>query len=183
MGSPTLLFLGKEMKDNTGITEKIRGLAAVACEDVGLELVDVSLSGGGSRSLLRVIVDKEGGVLISDCEKTSRAIEAFLDVEDLIKGPYVLEVSSPGLDRPLLRQADFEKNVGKLARVITTDRIDDMTFFVGRITDVGEGWIRLKMEKKERPKKGMPERLSDEGRDCFIPINKISKARLEIEMK
>lgn len=182
MGSPTLLFC-KDMENNGTIIEKIRRLAAEAAENEGLELVDVALSGSGRRALLRVTVDKEDGVTIADCERTSRGLEALLDVEDPIRSAYVLEVSSPGMDRPLVKQADFAKSVGKQARIVTSENIAGVTFFIGRITDVGDGWIRLKIEKKEKTKKGVPERLSEESEDLFIPLDKISKARLEIEIK
>jgi ribosome maturation factor RimP len=157
--------------DTKTVKEKLHDLASRAAEDEGLELVSAELLGSGKRRLLRVTVDKEGGVTISNCERMSRSIEALLDVEDPIKGPYVLEVSSPGLDRPLTGQRDFGKNIGKLARIVTTEKTDNQTFIVGRIIDVGEGWIRLKIEKK------------GEGKDIFVPMDTITKARLEIEIK
>lgn len=176
MGLPTLLFYQsiriKTMDKNT-IKQKIHELASQVAEDEGLELVSVDILGTGKRTILKVVVDKEGGVTIGDCEKMSRSLEALLDVEDPIKGPYVLEVSSPGLDRPLIKQTDFERNIEKLARIITTEKIDNQTFFIGRIIDVGEGWIRLKLGRKGDKEK--------EGKDIFIPMDKISKARLEIE--
>jgi ribosome maturation factor RimP len=161
----------KTMDKNT-IKHKIHELASQVAEDEGLELVSVDILGTGRRTMLKVVVDKEGGVTVGDCEKMSRSLEALLDVEDPIKGPYVLEVSSPGLDRPLLTQADFERNIEKLARIVTSEKINNQTFFIGRIIDVGEGWIRLKIEKKG---------AKEESKDIFIPMDKISKARLEIE--
>jgi ribosome maturation factor RimP len=155
------------------IRQKINELASKVVEDEGFEIVSADILGGGRKTILKIVIDKEGGVTIGDCERISRSLEAILDVEDLIKMPYILEVSSPGLDRPLIKQKDFEKNMGKLARVITTERIDNQTFFIGRIIDVGEGWIRLKIEKKG-DKEG-------KSKDIFIPIDKISKANLEIE--
>jgi ribosome maturation factor RimP len=163
-------FILVAMKTNA-TKQKVYELALQVAEDEGLELVSVDILGTGKRTILKVIVDKEGGVTVGDCEKMSRHLEAILDVEDPIKWPYVLEVSSTGLDRPLVKQTDFERNIGNLARVITTERIDNQTFFIGRITDVGEGWIRLNLGKK------------GEGKDVFIPMDKISKARLEINWK
>jgi ribosome maturation factor RimP len=168
VGLPTLLFyrsIWPGYMDRIAIKQKIFELASRVAEDEGLELVSADILGTGKRTMLRVVVDKIGGVTVGDCEKMSRSLEALLDVEDPIKGPYVLEVSSPGLDRPLSTQADFERSIEKLARIITTEKIDNQTFFIGRIIDVGEGWIRLKLDKK----------------DIFIPMDKISKARLEIE--
>ncbi|MBF0507031.1 MAG: ribosome maturation factor RimP [Nitrospirae bacterium] len=151
--------------------DRIYLLARQAAEDEGLELISTDLLGSGRRLLLRVIVDKTGGVTVGDCERMSRGLEALLDVEDPIRGSYVLEVSSPGLDRPLATQRDFEKNIGKLVRITTAEKIDGQTFFIGRLVDVGEGWVRLKMDAKGGEK------------DIFIPSDKISKARLEIEIK
>lgn len=150
---------------------KIQTLAAQAAEDEGLELVGVDLLGKGKGMLLRVVVDKESGVTIGDCERMSRGLEALLDVEDPIRGSYVLEVSSPGLDRPLADRRDFERQIDKLARIVTTEKLDNQTFFIGRIIDVGEGWVRLRIEQKGG------------GKDLFIPLEKIAKARLEIEIK
>lgn len=174
---------GMEM-ETSPVRKKVYDLASRLVEDEGLELVDVEVLGKGKRLLLRVIVDREGGVRISDCEKISRELEALLDVEDPIQGPYMLEVSSPGLDRPLVKQADFEKSIGKLARVVTKERIDNQTFLLGRITDVGEGWIRLRPEP-QNPVKGKRKKAVDEeqagANDIFISLDQISKARLEIE--
>lgn len=158
------------MDENEART-KVRDLAQQAAEDEGLELVSADLLGRGKRTLLRVVVDKEAGVTIADCERMSRCLEALLDVEDPIKSSYVLEVSSPGLDRPLTSRRDFERNVGKLARVVTSREVDGATFFVGRIVDVGDDWIRLTLEAKGG------------SRDIFIPLSAVSKARLEIEMR
>lgn len=151
------------------IKQKIYELASQAAEDEGLELVSADMFGSGKKILLRIMVDKKEGVTISDCERMSRSLEALLDVEDPIKGPYILEVSSPGIDRPLIKQADFEKNIEKLVRIVTKEKIDDQTFFIGRIIDVGKGWIRIRLENKKK------------SRDIFIPMDKISKAKLEIE--
>ncbi len=169
MGFPHFFILVVERFMNTAdIRQKVYDMALQTAEDLGLELVGVDLSGKGRRVLLRVFVDKEGGVTIGDCERMSRSLEALLDVEDPIKGPYVLEVSSPGLDRPLIKQRDFDRAVGRLVRIVLSEKIDNQTFFIGRIIDVGEGWIRLKIEKKNE-------------KDIYIPFNKISRANLEIE--
>jgi ribosome maturation factor RimP len=153
------------------VKHKVHMLASQASEGEGVELISADVLGSGRKLLLRVVVDKPGGVTIGDCEKVSRSLEALLDVEDPIEGSYVLEVSSPGLDRPLTTERDFEKNIGRLARVVTIEKMDGQTFFVGRITDAGNGWVRIRIEAKGGEK------------DIFIPLGNISKARLEIEMK
>ncbi len=162
------------------LKEKITELAGQVAEDEGIELYDVVVLGAGRKTLVRVIIDKESGVTVGDCERISRGLEALLDVEDLIKTPYMLEVSSPGLDRPLTKMKDFERSRGKLARITTTEKIGNESFFIGRIIDTGENWIRLQLEEKTT--KGAPKKKSSEKpEDVFIPFEKISKAKLEIE--
>ncbi len=150
------------------LKQRIYELASDIAANEGVELYDIQIH-SGRRSLLKVIIDKDGGVTVDDCEKMSKSLGALLDVEDFIKTPYTLEVSSPGIDRPLVRQRDFEKNIGKLIRLVTLEKVDNQTFFIGRISDVGDNWIRLSFDKKGRDK------------DLFIPLDKISKAKLEIE--
>jgi len=165
--------------------EKVSELAAEVAGDLQLELVSVEVTGRGRRSMVRIVIDKEGGVTIADCEKMSRSLEALLDVEDPIPGTYMLEVGSPGLDRPLHSQRDYERSVGKLARIVTTGQIGNRTVFVGRIVDVGEGWIRLQLENKggSTPQKGRkPGAVRGEPpEEIIVPLDKIAKARLEIE--
>lgn len=149
--------------------KKILELAAAAASDYGYELAGVTLFGRGKRALLRVVIDKEGGVSLNDCEIFSRRLESMLDVEDPIAGPFTLEVSSPGLDRPLMKTEDFRKNFGKLVRIITRERIDNQTFFTGRLGEVRDDIISLLTSNGNKP--------------VSIPVNIISKARLEIELK
>src|SRR5436305_11035941 len=91
------------------ILEKVRQLAGPLAAQEGLELVDVELGGGGGRQTLRLFIDKPSGVSLEDCTAVSRAVSVALDVEDPISGAYDLEVSSPGLDRPLRTAEHFEK--------------------------------------------------------------------------
>lgn len=150
------------------LKQKIFDLASDIAAYEGFELYDVQIH-SGRRSLLKVIIDKDSGVTIDDCERMSKSLGALLDVEDLIKTPYTLEVSSPGIDRPLVKPRDFQKNIGRLIRVVTKDKIENQTFFIGRLSDVGENWIRLTFDKKGKSK------------DLFIPVDKILRAKLEIE--
>ncbi|MDX9714722.1 MAG: ribosome maturation factor RimP [Dissulfurispiraceae bacterium] len=162
------------------IKEKVMQIAAAAARDEGIELVDVEVKGSSRRPIIRVTVDKENGITIGECEKLSRAIEALMDVEDPVSGPYMLEVSSPGIDRPLKNSADFIKSIGKLARVITADKINEQTFFLGRIVDAAEGWIRLKPEDKAKKRPASSRKETDNS--VIIPLEKITKAKLEIEI-
>jgi len=145
---------------------RVLKLAEQIADEQGVEIFDVELLGKG-KFLLRVTIDREGGVTLDDCERFSRTLGAVLDVEDFFTGPYTLEISSPGLDRPLKGIKDFEKNIGKLARVITVEKIENQKFFIGRIMKVDNDFIRLLVNKLE----------------IDIPFEKISKARLEVELK
>ena len=148
------------------IKNKVSRLAKQVAEEQEVELFDIELS-GRYKLLLRVTIDKEGGVTLDDCERFSRNLEAILDVENPIPVSYNLEVSSPGLDRPLRELKDFEKNVGKLARIITVEKIEDQNLFIGRISMVNSKSLRLLVNDRE----------------IDIPFEKILRARLEVELK
>ena len=152
----------------SSIKNRISALAESISGGYGVNVVDIELAGSARRTIVRVFIDKEGGVTLEDCATFSRALSASLDVEDFIKSAYVLEVSSPGLDRPLRTIRDFDMNIGKLARVITREKITDQNFFSGRIAGVDDSNIRL---------------ILDHSREVIIPFDQISKARLEIEIK
>jgi ribosome maturation factor RimP len=107
------------------IIEKVRGIAAPLAGAEGLELVDVELAGPGGHPTLRLYIDKEGGVSLDDCTSLSRAVSAALDVEDPIDGAYDLEVSSPGLERPLRTPEHFQKFLGQRVRVKTFGPLAD----------------------------------------------------------
>ncbi len=148
------------------IKQKISELTRQVADEQGLEIFDIELLGKG-KLLLRVVIDKEGGVTLDDCERYSKSFGAVLNVEDPFPGPYTLEISSPGLDRPLKGIKDFEKNIGKLIRIVTVEKIENQGFFIGRIMKVDSNFIKLLVNKRE----------------IDIPFEKISKARLEVELK
>jgi len=145
---------------------RVSHLIEPVIESLGIELDELEFKRMKGKALLRVFIDREGGVTIDDCERVSREIEAVLDVEDPIPYSYVLEVSSPGLDRPLRRPEDFRKYSGSRARVITIDPIDKQNFFVGQIVEAGDNDIQILLQKE---------------RTVTIPYENISKARLEVE--
>ena len=101
------------------ILERVRQLAAPLAAREGAELLEVELGGPGGRQTLRLYIDKPGGVSLEDCTSVSRAVSAALDVEDPIAGAYDLEVSSPGIDRPLRTPEHFQKFAGEKVRVRT----------------------------------------------------------------
>jgi ribosome maturation factor RimP len=149
------------------VEEKVLGLAGEVARALGVSVEGVELLGQGRRKLLRVTIDKEGGVTLDDCEAFSHDIEALLDVEDPILGSYTLEVSSPGLDRPLRGPGDFGKSVGKLVRVVTRQKVENQNFFIGRISGVSGDGIRLTLKGD---------------RQVEILFDNISRARLEVEL-
>ncbi len=146
---------------------KIKELADSIAAQHAVEIVDIELAGSSGKPLIRIFIDKENGVTLDECGKFSRALSALFDVEDPVPTAYILEVSSPGLDRPLKSLRDFERSIGKLVRIITSVKIEQQNIFTGRITGVGGGNITLSVNDKE----------------IEIPFDQISKARLEIELK
>ncbi|MHB1951750.1 MAG: ribosome maturation factor RimP, partial [Acidiferrobacteraceae bacterium] len=113
--------------------ERVRAVIEPAVRALGYELVDVELAGQGRNALLRIYIDHPEGVTVEDCAAASRQVSAALDVEDPIPGRYTLEVSSPGLDRPLRRQEDFTRFKGALVRVRTVAPIMGRRNFTGRL--------------------------------------------------
>lgn len=160
----------KELKD------LINNYAREISEQEGVELLEVEIYPGGKGLILRVFIDKENGVTIKDCENFSRALEAILDVEDPIKTSYILEVSSPGLDRPLKEKRDFQKNIGRAVKITTKEKIADRTFFIGKLIDVGDDWIRI--ELIEQGGRGIKKKEKSEL--LYIPLAKILKAQIHI---
>lgn len=153
--------------DKNALEIKVAGIIEPVIKALGIELYSIELSTERGRLLLRVFIDKEGGVTIDDCELVSREIGSVLEVEDPIERAYNLEVSSPGIDRPLKRPEDYKRASGKTARVVTHEPIDKQTFFVGDIIDAGDMEIVLLLPKDKR---------------VTIPYKNISWARLEVKV-
>jgi len=145
---------------------KIRSLAQPVVEGLGMELVDVAIVTDHGRRVLRVTIDKPGGVTVDDCGDVSRELGTILDVEDPIPQSYSLEVSSPGLDRPLLSEKDFIRFSGKKARIKTREALEGRKNFKGTIDAVIEGRVRV---------------TDFDGKVFDIPFPIIEKARLEID--
>lgn len=148
------------------IIKRVRECLQPIIDDYGLELVDIEFRSSGKRWLLRVFIDKKGGVLLSDCENVSRELSSVLDVEDFIMHPYVLEVSSPGVTRPLKTINDFKRSIGKICRIITSQPVAGKKDIKGEIVSVNEDEVQIKGKI-----------------DIFtIPICAIKKAKLEFEI-
>ncbi len=133
------LFVVNELRKVPSRLEEIVGRAVAAA---GYELVGIDFPGGGSRTL-RVYIDAATGIVIDDCERASRQISAVLDVEDPVSGRYFLEVSSPGLDRPLFTMQDFERFTGHKISVRLHTPIDGRRKFVGQLRAVEQATIVL----------------------------------------
>jgi len=140
-----------------GGTEKLRALLESPVESLGYELVHVELSSQGNNSILRVYIDAPGGILVEDCETVSRQLSAVLDVEDPLNSSYFLEVSSPGLDRPLVKPEHFRKFVGDKARIVMTTHILGRRRFTGQMVEAGTEAVVLEVdgESYELPYKDM----------------------------
>jgi ribosome maturation factor RimP len=166
--------------------EKIREAAERVARSEGLEIVDVEWKIGKQR-FLRVYIDRvppakpaeamEGeeapspypNISHADCERVSQQLSVILDVEELIPGPgYILEVSSPGLDRALKKAAEFERFAGRLAKISTTEAIGEAKFFEGRLRGITDGKVRMELKGKE-------------ARIVEIPLETIRKANLVVE--
>lgn len=126
---------------------------------MGIEIVDLELTGNRGKALIKLFVDKKGEtgdrctISVGDCERVSRAVERLLDVEDLFADSYVLEVSTPGIERPLRNLNDYSRFRGKLARVTLNEAREGETFFEGRIMEVGSrdnGSIFFEVNGKQR---------------------------------
>ena len=131
----------------------------------GLELVDVELAPGGRGQVLRVIADREGGIDLEELSRLSRELSVLLDVSEPIPGRYTLEVSSPGINRPLTRPEHFVRFVGQKVRVRAGEPIGGQRNFVGRLASVTAGGINLLLE----------------GSEVHIPFAAIERANYEHE--
>jgi ribosome maturation factor RimP len=172
--------------------EKIRDAAERVARSVGLEIFDVEWKVGKQR-FLRVIIDRppklgaamsdgagqvlppggsaaaELGISHADCQRVSEQLSVILDVEELIPGPgYTLEVSSPGMDRALRKPAEYERFRGRMAKISTTEPVDDEKYFEGRLAGVSEGKVLLELKGKA-------------ARTVELPLEKIRKANLMVE--
>jgi len=145
------------------LQRRIEALIEAPLEDMGYELVRVHLSGSERRTLQIMAERVDGGdMTVEDCASISRALSAIFDVEDPIRGAYALEVSSPGIDRPLTRAKDFDRFAGHLAKVEMQRLIEGRKRYNGTILGVEENKVRL---------------ATDHG-DVELPVGEIVTAKL-----
>lgn len=156
------------------LVEQLSAIISPILDSMAIELVDLEYKHEGREWFLRIFIDKQGGVTLDDCEKVSREVGVVLEVEDLIHTAYRLEVSSPGIDRPLNKIADYERFTGRLIKVKTLERVDPdqrgytRKTFIGTLLGIENGRIRMQQTDK---KGGIVEFALDE----------IAKANLEFE--
>jgi ribosome maturation factor RimP len=165
---PTFLFSGSRMvqldlNQRESLEARITALAEQAAASMGMEVVLVEIKGGGNRSIVRTFIDQPGGISLNDCERFSKRFSVLLDVEDWIPFSYVLEVSSPGLNRPLVKEADFRRFMGREAKVRTSVPIGGQRNFRGRILSVTDGLLMLELA---------------EGKKIEIDLTRVEKANL-----
>jgi ribosome maturation factor RimP len=146
--------------------ERVRQFVRQVVQGQGYELVEVEFKGAGKSSVLRIFIDKADGISHRDCELVSEQVGTVLEVEDLIPSSYTLEVSSPGLDRKLVKESDYTRFDGKLARIQTRIPLNQQKIFRGRLQGLYSGKVRLELQK---------------GDLLEIPLDVIQEARLEID--
>lgn len=154
----------------SGLDEKVEQQIGRIVESEGLELVHIDYRRQGHGFLLRVDIDKEGGVTVEDCSLISQQVSTWLDVEDPIPGEFELQVSSPGLDRKFYRNSDYEKFIGRLVRVKTSRAVRGLHVIVGKLKSFdGATVVVTDPVMKKDP-------------DYSIPLDDIKETRLEVEL-
>ena len=128
------------------IAEQVAGLVEPALEYMGFELMDVEYLSTHGKWALRLYIDREGGVTLDDCARVSREIGDLIDVKDIIVHNYVLEVSSPGLDRPLKKEKDFEHAIGKKIKVKMVASVKGRRNYTGYLRNFQKGILYMELE-------------------------------------
>ncbi len=148
------------------IIDRVRQLAEPLLAEDGFELVEVEFRREARGWVLRLYVDKEGGITLDDCAGISREVGRNLDVEDFIFNPYTLEVSSPGLTRSLRNERDFMKHQNRLVKVVTREPIGNRRKWKGRIRGVEGDRVEIEVD----------------GELFQIPLSNVAKANLEMDL-
>jgi ribosome maturation factor RimP len=159
--------------------EQVREIAERVAASSGLEVVEVELRGGGKARMLRIVIDRPNGVTHEDCANLSREVGTILDVEDVMPGgSYTLEVSSPGLDRKLVRAADYERFTGSRVKLTTRQPVNGNRHFEGKLEAFNDGRLTLDvtpLRKKPKPGENAPPKLE-------IELANVEKANLVPEI-
>ena len=146
LGTPFWVGMGFMASRVSSIKEQVAGLVEPSLEDMGFELVDVEYLSMHGKWVLRLYIDKEGGVTLDDCATVSREIGDLIDVKDVIVHEYILEVSSPGLDRPLKKEKDFKGAIGKKIKVKTVRAVEGRRNYTGYLRNFQEGILFMELE-------------------------------------
>jgi ribosome maturation factor RimP len=161
------------MRGEAGVVDRVQALAARIADGYGLDVFDVQFRREAAGMVLRVQIDRPGpaataedSVSVEDCAKVSRDLSAVLDVEDVVPTAYTLEVSSPGLDRPLRQLDDYRRFAGRRVKLVVRQPIDGQGFFKGRLGGVDGADVIIE---------------GDDGRQHRVPSGAISRANLEVE--
>jgi len=155
------------------LIDQIRTMAGRVAESYGLEIFDVQFRREAAGMVLRIQIDRPGpaataedSVSVDDCARVSRDLSAMLDVEDVVPSAYTLEVSSPGLDRPLRQVDDYRRFAGRRAKLVMREAVDGQTFFRGTLGGVDDGHVVIDADDRKRHR---------------IPLGVITRANLEVE--
>jgi ribosome maturation factor RimP len=146
-----------------GKVEQVREIVERVAQPEGIEVVDVELHGRGPGSVLRIYLDRPGGITHEDCQRVSREVGTILDVEDVMESRYTLEVSSPGLDRRMVKPSDYERFVGNNIKIMLKVPQDGRRRFQGLLLGMQSGRVRVEDES---------------GSVVEIPAEQIEKANL-----
>jgi len=130
------------------IAESVRQIVTPVLASEGMELIDIEYRREGRGWVLRVFIDKKGGVTLDDCTNVSHQIGDLIEVKDIIDHPYILEVSSPGVNRPLKNISDFERFKGKQVKIKARILIDGRRNFEGTLTGYDQGIVRIAIDSK-----------------------------------
>jgi ribosome maturation factor RimP len=156
--------------------EKVREIAERVAQSSGLEVVDIELLGGGKARMLRIFIDKPNGVTHEDCSSFSHEVSTIFDVEEAVPGAsYLLEVSSPGLDRKLSKPADYQRFTGSLVKLMTRDPVNGNRHFEGRLKEFHDGRLSLELTERKKPKK---HQAVEQGTQVEIELANVEKANL-----
>lgn len=147
------------------VADTVTELATPLIEECGLELVDVEYVKEGGRWYLRIYIDKPEGINVDDCELVSRRLDPVLDTSDFIPHPYSLEVSSPGVERPLKKLADFQRFLGERVSMTTFIPVEGQKRFKGTLGPASNHSVTLDVD----------------GREVVIPMEQVASARLNFE--
>lgn len=153
--------------EKSGVLEKIMQLCEQAAAGTGIEIAEVQLRGSGKARLLRIYIDKPGGVTHGDCELVSQRVSRMLDEEDAVPGDsYTLEVSSPGVERKLSRPRDFERVVGQKIRLAIREPMEGQRRLEGRLVEFAADTLQVETAP---------------GHLLRIPLEQVQKANLKFE--